>query len=93
MPAASKAKAAKKLACRSRATTWVETVSALNPQAAQGALLELGRQVRVRANRAGDLAHGDFLTGSREPQPAALDLRQVTGEHDAEAHRLGADAV
>src|SRR6201999_3395520 len=57
-------------------------------EARERAFLERGREVRVGADRARDLADRDFLTRALQAELAALDLSEVAREHDTERHRL-----
>jgi hypothetical protein len=66
MPAATSASAEKSAACRSRATTCVDTVSGARPRAPR-ASASIRREVRVGPDGAGDLAHRDLFARRREP--------------------------
>jgi hypothetical protein len=71
MPAATSASAAKYAACRSRATTCVAHGLGFEAERAERALLDLRRQVRVRPDGAGDLAHGDLARAALESRAPA----------------------
>ena len=55
--------------------------------------LDLGAEVAVRPDRAGDLAGPDLVDGGRQAHPAALDLERPAGELEPERRRLGMDRV
>ena len=65
----------------------------LQAQSVEHVLLDLGADVGVGADRAGDAAHADHLARSRQPLGVALELGQPAGGLEAEGHRLGVDAV
>ena len=54
-------------ACRSRCRTCDETGAGAQPELRADGLLDLGRQVRERADRAGELAERDRRARALEP--------------------------
>ena len=55
--------------------------------------LDVGVEMAVRPDRAGDLARADLVDRRGEPRPAAVDLERPAGELEAERGRLGVDRV
>ena len=55
--------------------------------------LDLGAEVAVGPDRAGDLAGRDLVDGRREARPPALELEGPAGELEPERRRLGVDRV
>ncbi len=51
-------------------------------EAARARALDVRRQVRVRPDRARDLADGDLLARGGEPATTAHELGEVTGEDE-----------
>ena len=91
--AATIAHAVRYSACRSRWITCVAASSSLEAELAAHVLLDEGVDGRVRADRPGDLADADRVPRAHEPVAVARDLERPDGELQAEAGRLGVDAV
>ena len=80
-------------AWRSRLTTWVAAGSTRQSQRLADVTLDLGADVGVAADRAGDRADGDVLPCPLQPLRVALQLGEPAGRLEAEGDRLGVDAV
>jgi len=65
----------------------------LEPQPRAGDVFDLGGNVRVRSNRAGNLAHAHLLRCEEETLAIATQLIQPAGELEPKGGRLGVDAV
>ena len=87
------AMAARNAACRSRWTIWVLTGSACRPELGQDLGLDLGAEVAVGADGAGDLAGRDVVGRGREAASVAVDLERPAGELEPERRRLGMHRV
>ena len=85
--------AASSAACRSRCTIWVLTGSTWRLKRGEHLRLDLGAEMAVRPDRAGDLARADLVDRGGEPGPSAIDLERPPGELVAERGRLGVDRV
>ncbi len=63
------------------------------PQLVQRRFLDTGFDRGVGADRAGELADADVLAGGHQPLPVTIELVQPAGKDEAEADRLGVNAV
>ena len=80
-------------AWRSRLTTWVGGRVRRQAQRLADVALNLGADVGVAADGAGDLADRDPLRRPLQPLRVALQLREPAGRLEAESDGLGVDPV
>jgi hypothetical protein len=80
-----------KLACLSRATTWVDTSS--QPELLAYVLLHLRIDCRMRADGAAHASHGDLAGSPHQTLLRTVELRHPARDLETKGDRLGHDAV
>ena len=90
---AASASAESSAACRSRAITWVESGIGLEAELLARDALDLGLQLGVGADGAGQLPDAVLLERPRNSCASAVELEGPARQLPAEGDRLGVDAV